>query len=86
MSLKRKTKTAMSDTPRTDAALIQRGLDPDSTAPFVKFVRKLEREAAELRALLTEARKWMDGDVMNDPWEKTFCEKIDAAIKRCQMP
>ena len=43
-----------SDTPRTDAALIQRGLDPSSTAPFVKFVRELERELTAANRRLKE--------------------------------
>lgn len=45
-----------SDTPRTDAALIMRGLSPDSTAPFVKFVRELERENQRLQAELAQAK------------------------------
>ena len=40
--------------------------------------------APDLLALLIEARKWMDGDVMNDPWEKTFTERIDAAIAKAE--
>src|SRR5687767_12692506 len=47
----------------------------DSSAPHPETPTR-----EELIALLTEARKWMDGDVMNDPWEKAFCEKIDAML------
>jgi hypothetical protein len=39
------------------------------------YDHKVAKANASL-ALLVEARKWMDGDMMNDPWEKKFCERI----------
>lgn len=40
------------DTPRTAGMLVQRAMDPRSTAPFVEFTRGLEREVNELRKAL----------------------------------
>ena len=76
-----------SKTPLTDAVVLPVRQSNDLTYErLVKHARKLERDRAELLDLLVEARKWMDGDLMNDPWEKAFCEKIDAAIKAVKAP
>lgn len=44
----------MSDTPRTEAALIAQGA-PGSTARFAEFTRSIERELIELAEALQEA-------------------------------
>lgn len=46
---------AACDTPRTAAMLVQREMDPRSTAPFIEFTRQLEREVNELRQLLAQS-------------------------------
>jgi hypothetical protein len=45
---------------------------------------RLIAAAPDLYALLAEARLWMDGDLNNDPWETSFCEKIDAVLKKAR--
>lgn len=56
----------------------------DENAANAAFIVRAGNAHQALVDLLTEARAWMDGDVMNDPWEKAFTERIDAALKQAR--
>lgn len=45
---------------------------------------RLIATAPDLLALLVEARKWMDGDLVGDAWDKKFVKRVDAAIAKAE--